>query len=225
MLHDCAKSRRNGTAPAASPSKLRNGLPSTVSVRGQSTVRSTSRPGAQQRGRRDDLERRAGRVEAGQRAVVGRVRRAVGDGEDVARRRLDGNERRVALDRRERLLGGRLHAEVERRTQRLGAPARPLEQRLARGAGLAIADHDPAGRGAAEPLLVGGLEARLADLRRRGRATASSRAARPSPARRCRAARGRTSWSAAAATCARSATRRGPRRGLRRRGRSRPGAA
>ena len=44
VLHDCAKSRRNGTAPAASPSKLRNGLPSTVSVRGQSTVRSTSRP-------------------------------------------------------------------------------------------------------------------------------------------------------------------------------------
>ena len=43
-------------------------------------------PGAQQRGRRHHLERRAGRVEAGQRAVVGRVRGTVGDREDVARR-------------------------------------------------------------------------------------------------------------------------------------------
>ena len=38
VLHDCAKSRAKGTAPAASPSKFLNTLPSTVIVFGQSTV-------------------------------------------------------------------------------------------------------------------------------------------------------------------------------------------
>jgi hypothetical protein len=46
VLHDCAKSRPNGTAPAAPPSKFLNERPPTVIVRGQSTVSSVRRPRA-----------------------------------------------------------------------------------------------------------------------------------------------------------------------------------
>ena len=44
VLHDCAKSRANGTAPAAPPSKFLNDRPPTVIVRGQSTTSSGRRP-------------------------------------------------------------------------------------------------------------------------------------------------------------------------------------
>ena len=44
MLHDCAKSRAKGTAPAAPPSKFLKTLPSTVMVFGQLTVSLVFRP-------------------------------------------------------------------------------------------------------------------------------------------------------------------------------------
>ena len=44
MLQLCAKSVLNGTAPAAPPSKLRNDLPSTAIVGGQSTTVAGSSP-------------------------------------------------------------------------------------------------------------------------------------------------------------------------------------
>ena len=44
VLQLFAKSSRNGTAPAAPPSKFRNDLPSTTSVAGQCTVSSGASP-------------------------------------------------------------------------------------------------------------------------------------------------------------------------------------
>jgi hypothetical protein len=44
VLHDTAKSRLNGTAPAAPPSKFLNRRPPASIVAGQSTVSLTSRP-------------------------------------------------------------------------------------------------------------------------------------------------------------------------------------
>jgi hypothetical protein len=44
VLHDCAKSCENGTAPAALPSKFLNERPPTVIAFGQSTVSSGRRP-------------------------------------------------------------------------------------------------------------------------------------------------------------------------------------
>ena len=44
VLHDCAKSVRNGTAPRPPPSKFLNERPSTTSFCGHGTVLSTESP-------------------------------------------------------------------------------------------------------------------------------------------------------------------------------------
>ena len=163
VLHDCAKSVAKGTAPAAPPSKFLNSLPSTVIVFGQSTVSLVFSPVAQQRRGGDDLERRARRVAAVDRAVVGGVGRAVGHGEDVARRGLHGDQRRLRLAVAERVLGRLLDVAVEGRAQLATLAAGRLQQRRDRRAA-AIADDDPPRRRARQLVLEARLEAPLADV-------------------------------------------------------------
>ena len=170
VLHDCAKSSLNGTAPAALPSKFLNERPPTVIVRGQSTVSSGPQPVAQQRRGGDDLERRAGRVAALERAVVGRVAGPVGDGEHVAGRRLHGHQRRLVRRGRRAPPRRRAGRRRERRAQRPARPAAPCAAAWSTGTPSSRITTLRVGR-AAEPLLVAGLEARLAD-RVAGRARA-----------------------------------------------------
>ena len=107
---------------------------------------------AQQRRGGDDLERRARRVAPVDRAVVGRVGRAVGDGEDVARGGLHGDQRRLGLRVAERLLGRLLDVAVQGRAQLAALAARPAEQRRDRRAA-AVADDDAPRRRAGELVL------------------------------------------------------------------------
>ena len=118
---------------------------------------------AQQRRGGDDLERRAGRVAAVDRAVVGGVGRAVGDGEDVARRGLHGDQRRLRLAVAERVLGRLLDVAVERRAQLDALAGGAAQQRGDRRAA-AIADDDPPRRRARQLVLIARLEAPLADV-------------------------------------------------------------
>ena len=115
VLQDWAKSVRNGTSPAAPPSKFLNERPSTTSVGGHGTVWFDRQPVAQQRRRGDHLEGRAGRIEAGQRAIERRV--ADGRLATASTLPVDGcSATSAALRPRvaERLLGGALDVEIER---------------------------------------------------------------------------------------------------------------
>ena len=103
VLHDCAKSWLKGTAPAAPPSKLRKARPPTLIVGGQFDGLADVQPGAQQRRRGHDLEGRARRVEAFERAVKARVDRALGHRQHVPARALRApRERPRRRDRRAR---------------------------------------------------------------------------------------------------------------------------
>ena len=117
VLHDCAKSVAKGTAPAAPPSKFLNSLPSTVIVFGQLTVSVVFSPARSSAVVVMTLNVEPGRVAAVDRAVVGGIRRAVGHREDVARRGLHGDQRRLRLAVAERVLGRLLDVAVERRVQ------------------------------------------------------------------------------------------------------------
>ena len=133
MLQLCAKSVLNGTAPAAPPSKLRNDLPSTAIVGGTVDDRRRVQPVAQQRGRADDLERRAGRIAALQRAVEV-VRGPVGDREHVAGRRLD-HDQRALLDA--------VQSAARRRSGRRGRAACAATGRACRACGRASSPRRP----------------------------------------------------------------------------------
>ena len=116
VLHDRANAVCRGTWPRSKLSSLGICLPSMFSVPGQLTTLSGVTCAGLQRGRhRHRLERRSGRVQAGQRDRALRVgRRVLCDGQQVARRRLDRHDRRRGGQRGQRVLGGALHADVQR---------------------------------------------------------------------------------------------------------------
>ena len=141
-------------------------LPSTVRDAGHRTVLSGSEPVAQQRGGADDLERRAGRIAAAERAVEGHLRRPVRDGEDVAGRRLDRHERGLVVAVAERALGRALHVERKRGAQRPAGPPAVRGQRFVRGAVREAGDHTLRRR-PGQAALEARLEPELSDLRTR----------------------------------------------------------
>ena len=148
----------------------------------------------EQRHRRDHLEGRPGRVGTGQGAVERRCDRAIRDRQDVAGRRLHGDDRRRGGRRAEGGLRSVLRTGGERGAKRNGSPALVDLERPQRVAGLATADDDADVLRAGE-VAVSGTRPRAPTARRRrrpGAIRASAGSARPWRAQRPRAAHART---------------------------------
>ncbi len=120
VLHDLAKSTRNGTVPSSKLLALLNVRPSTVNVLGQSTgVSRSTAPASSRPERGDHLERRAGRHRRGEGEVELAAVRPVGHGEDGAVADPDGDQRRPLRLAGQRGVGRVLDPLVQRGLQRL----------------------------------------------------------------------------------------------------------
>ena len=196
VLQDWAKSVRNGTSPAAPPSKLLNERAVDDLGRRARHGLVDRQPVAQQRRRGDHLEGRAGRVEAGQGAIERRVVRAVGDRQHVAGRRLQRDQRRLRARVAQRPLGGALDVEIERasrvfsRRRPAPAPQGLLRPRRPRRRGSTTERDSRPGELLVERAPAGPTGRPSSPAHQP--ATRSARPARRSPARRRRAAPGRS---------------------------------